>query len=729
MKLKLRLTLIIAAMMLVMIAGISGILLYQARELQKGAARETLENVTGLYARELLAQYQHYYDAIAYISQIMDGYRQIKMEERRDRYKEILFSVLEANPQFVGLFTIWKPGIIDSLESDYAGAPGSDETGYFIPWYYRETPASRIELKYYSNYREVLSLLNDDAQARKPVLANPEFWTLGGKQNLVVTMHVPIIIQETREVIGVVGINIDLSVSQDVVTSIKPYGSGYASLYAHDGTIVAHPQLERIGKEFHDLVRQGFGSQGVTAIEGSIQSGTPVITSNKVTIIQTYPFAIGETGINWTMISIVPVKTVMAAVTSLTNFTVVLALATLIIAAVVILFIAGNIAKPIVKISYTLKDISEGEGDLTKSIDYKSNDEIGDLARYFNQTLDKIKHLIITIKQQAAALFNIGNELASNMNETAAAINQITANIQSIKGRVINQSASVTEANATMEQITININKLNEHIERQTSSVAQSSSAIEEMLANIQSVTHTLVKNTDNVKDLDAASEVGRSGLQEVATDIQAIARESEGLLEINAVMENIASQTNLLSMNAAIEAAHAGEAGKGFAVVADEIRKLAESSGEQSKTISTVLKKIKDSIDKITKSTDGVLNKFEAIDLGVRTVSDQEGNIRNAMEEQSAGSQQILEAIGQLNEITQMVKGSSTEMLKGSREVIQEGKNLEMVTQEITNGMNEMAAGADEINTAVAEVNTISGENKRNIDILVQEVSRFKVE
>jgi methyl-accepting chemotaxis protein len=181
--------------------------------------------------------------------------------------------------------------------------------------------------------------------------------------------------------------------------------------------------------------------------------------------------------------------------------------------------------------------------------------------------------------------------------------------------------------------------------------------------------------------------------------------------------------------MNAAIEAAHAGEAGKGFAVVADEIRKLAESSGEQSKTISTVLKKIKDSIDKITKSTDSVLNKFAAIDGGVKTVSDQEANILNAMEEQNAGSKQILEAVGQVNEITQMVKSSAQEMLEGSRQVIQESKNLELVTQEISNGMNEMAAGADQINTAVTRVNTISGNNKESIDILVREVSKFKVD
>ncbi|MDR0878575.1 MAG: methyl-accepting chemotaxis protein [Treponema sp.] len=410
-------------------------------------------------------------------------------------------------------------------------------------------------------------------------------------------------------------------------------------------------------------------------------------------------------------------------------FTIVLISAAIIVASVIltILLFRSIIIRPVKKIIEVLQQV--GKGDLTRQIKLTTTDEIGEMAGYFDDTLDSLKNLVLIIKKEAQSLMDIGNDLASNMTETAAAINEITANIQSIKGRVINQSASVTETNATMEQITVNINKLNDNVEAQTASVNQSSSAIEEMLANIQSVTSTLVKNTENVTDLTDASGVGKTGLQGVAQDIQEISRESEGLLEINVVMENIASQTNLLSMNAAIEAAHAGEAGKGFAVVADEIRKLASSSGEQSKTISTVLKKIKDSIDKITNSTNTVLNKFESIDSGVRTVSDQEENIRNAMEEQSVGSQQILEAIGKLNDITLLVKNGSIEMLEGSGEIIKEGKNLEAVTQEITNGMNEMALGADQINEAVDHVNVISGKNKENINTLVDAVSRFRVE
>jgi methyl-accepting chemotaxis protein len=380
-------------------------------------------------------------------------------------------------------------------------------------------------------------------------------------------------------------------------------------------------------------------------------------------------------------------------------------------------------------INAILREISAGEGDLTKRIAIKRNDEIDELAGYFNLTLDKIRDLIAAIKDQAAKLSGIGSELAVRMNETATTINKITAGIQNIKGQMISQSASITETGATMEQLTANIDRLGTNVEEQTGSVAQSSSAIEEMLANIQSVTSTLVRNAENVQKLSSAAEDGRTGLQEVSQEIREIAKESEGILEINSVMQNIASQTNLLSMNAAIEAAHAGEAGRGFAVVADEIRKLAENSGKQSKTISAVLKKIKSEIDRITISTNTVLEQFTAIDDGVKTVSGQEFQIRNAMEEQGQGSQQILEAVSRLNEITQRVKQNSLEMLEGSKEVIQESRRLESVTQELTSGINEMAGGTSQINAAVSRVNDISGSNKTCIKALADEVSKFKIE
>jgi len=398
------------------------------------------------------------------------------------------------------------------------------------------------------------------------------------------------------------------------------------------------------------------------------------------------------------------------------------------LAIVLTLFFMRMIFSPINKINVILKEIAMGEGDLTKRININRKDEIEELAKYFNMTLDKIRNLVIVIKKATENLHSVGGDLATQMQQTAGTIYNITANIETIKQKVTSQSASVTETGATMSQVTANIGKLDKNVEAQTESVSKSSSAIEEMLANINSVTQTLGRNAQSVQELIKVSDLGRSSLQKVTQDIQEIAKESEGLLQINSVMENISSQTNLLSMNAAIEAAHAGETGKGFAVVAGEIRKLAENAARQSKTISDVLKKIKVSIDTITVSTNTALEKFLLVDEQVRAVSEQETNIYSAMEEQGRGSKQIHEAINKLNELTQMVKRGSTEMFEGSKEVITESKNLERATAEISTGMNEISTGAEKINTSVNKVETISNTNKDCIDTLLKEVSKFKV-
>jgi methyl-accepting chemotaxis protein len=400
--------------------------------------------------------------------------------------------------------------------------------------------------------------------------------------------------------------------------------------------------------------------------------------------------------------------------------------AIILISLLIVFFVARTISSPLKSVKLVLEKIKEG--DLTTKTTTKSQDEIGEMIRLLNYTQEGIKNLIMNIKKEALSLSDTGNELATNMAETAAAVNEITENIQSIKTLVINQSASVSETHATMEQVLVNINKLDGLVEKQSANISQASSAVEEMAANINSVTATLVNNAENVNTLKDASEAGRSGLQGVAADIQEIARESEGLLEINTVMANIASQTNLLSMNAAIEAAHAGEAGRGFAVVADEIRKLAENSGKQSKTIMTVLKKIKSSIDKITRSTGSVLSGFEAIDTSVKVVSEQEKHIRNAMEEQKTGSRQIVEGVLQVKEVTDQVRSGSHEMLRGSTEVINESSELGKATEEIASSINEMASGAQQMKVAMNHVNDISKKNRSNIALLLEEVARFKV-
>jgi len=731
MKIGAKLVIIITAVNLVCIGGLTiSSLVFSSTQI-RSLVDEDIRAVSVNAESKIKMMLETTMSEIRAIGNVMSNFDIIRVEARRQFLNAMFFNLITNTPDILGIWAIMEPNVLDGLDAAYANTEGTDGSGRFLTNYFRTN--GKINFAAVTNYEGTGSIANSyrkNLSTGKEMILDPYYYEVEGKNVLMTSLAVPV--NYRGKVIGMAGVDIALTEIQTLAEQIKPLGDGITAVFSNEGIIVAHPDVSRLGKKMQDTEGDMTGSYLETLIK-SVKNGTSLEfevysekEKNKM-IVVTQPCTIGNTGTPWAISVGVKEKTVMAPVYRMSLLLVTLGILSMGIITVIILLVTRTIIAPLKSMEKVFLTI--GEGDFTPTVKTHTRDEIGNIGRSLNLTLEKIRNLVSTIKNQTASLFTVGNELAASMTETAASINEITSNIQSINGRVINQSATVTETSATMEQIIANIEKLSAYVNNQSASVAESSSAIEEMLANIQAVTDTLVKNANNVNKLNEASQIGRKSLEEVAGDIQEIARESEGLLEINSVMENIASQTNLLSMNAAIEAAHAGEAGKGFAVVADEIRKLAESSGEQSKTISSVLKKIKDSIDKIGKSTGNVLGKFEDIDGGVKTVAQQEENIRNAMEEQNTGSKQILEAIAQLNEITQQVKSGAEEMFEGSKEVIKESKNLGQVTEEITGGMKEMAIGADQINITVNEVNETSAKNKESIDILVQEVSRFKVE
>jgi len=394
----------------------------------------------------------------------------------------------------------------------------------------------------------------------------------------------------------------------------------------------------------------------------------------------------------------------------------------------IIFGVSLGLSRSLQKTADALKEIAQGTGDLTVSLPVKGKDELTDIARYFNETIGKIADTIRSIGANTADMEVTGTNLANNMLETASAIRQITATTETVKEKMLNQAASVTETAATVEEIIRTIKQLNGSIEMQTGSVAQSSFSIEQMVANIASIGQTLGKTEQIIKDFVSATGDGKATLVTSNAVTQKIAEESGSLMEASSVIQHIASQTNLLAMNAAIEAAHAGEAGKGFAVVADEIRKLAEESSTQGKTITTTLKTLSGEIETLSSSSKTVEEKFNAIFNLAEQVKEMSDRLTEAMREQENGSKEVLTAIKSINTVTTEVQAGSEEMLKGGEGVAEEMQKLDSLTRVITESMNEMASGAIQINNAVQEVSEITQKNKRSIESLAEEVSKFKV-
>ena len=392
-----------------------------------------------------------------------------------------------------------------------------------------------------------------------------------------------------------------------------------------------------------------------------------------------------------------------------------------------IAFIVGkSITKPIKELLPAIEDMARGK--LTSKISIKSGDEIGRMAREFNTALSALQIMVGSTGKSVTELESMTHELTENMMETAASMNQITTNIRKLQQKTILQAESVDETDSVvgdMRDYTLNLNSL---IENQVDALSESSSAIEQMVANIKSVTQILAVNFESIETLIKASEEGRDGMQQLAGIVRTIEKNSDGLIEAINVIQNISSQTNLLSMNAAIEAAHAGEAGKGFAVVADEIRKLAESSSNEGKTISSVLGNLKEKIMDVTVLADKSDLHFTNILERIEEVRNQESAIKLAMEEQNAGSSMVLNSVEQINSITAEVRSGAEKMSDGCRNVSDRMNGLKTATVEMRSSMDEMTNGAETVNEAVQNINSITQQNGNSIAALAGEVSKFEV-
>jgi methyl-accepting chemotaxis protein len=374
-----------------------------------------------------------------------------------------------------------------------------------------------------------------------------------------------------------------------------------------------------------------------------------------------------------------------------------------------------------------LRQMTSGEKDLGGRVMISSVDELALIGGFVNEFNSNLALSINELKESQKRLNGLGQELTQSAIDSSSAISQIAANIATVGKKILEQADGVSESSSAVEEIAKNIESLDALVADQAASVTEASASIEEMVANIGTITSSIDKVATQFSALQSATGAGKEALTGSSNRIQLIAERSKTLLEANKVITAIAAQTNLLAMNAAIEAAHAGDAGRGFSVVADEIRHLAETSAGQSKKISQEIKDVQNAIAEVVNASRGTQDSF---DLVARLVGETDALVREvnqAMQEQKSGSIQILEALGAMNNVTNQVRSGSREMSAGNTTVLAAVTHLRENTEEIKENMDQMSVGARGIDGYAKKVAELAKGTMETIETVQSAVGGFK--
>ncbi len=515
--------------------------------------------------------------------------------------------------------------------------------------------------------------------------------------------------------IGFAGVAMNLNKVSDKIKHSLPSENSWIGLIDSNNYISLCSSEEFFEKDANDFIA---GLKNNEEISGLQYFNDPAL--GKV-VVRKQQIA----GIPYWMIVTVPVKDFVPSLGSILGYSILWSIILLIVSIILSTFLMQFLFSKFVRMDSVFKKIASGNFTVKAE---QSNSEIGIIAKYLNSTVEKIRLSILNIRNTTDNMQKTSETLASNMTETAASVTQISENIENVKAKIETQNKSVINTVSAMSQISETIKQLNTHIDNQTGSLAESTQSIMNMVENIKTISSIAEQNLQAVADLDTATEKGKDAVKLVVDTARIITGESEGLLEAISVIQNTASQTNLLAMNAAIEAAHAGEAGKGFAVVADEIRKLAEESGTQGKTITKVLQELKQRIEHLNTVGPLVSEQFENITKMMNFVSLQEDRIIKAMYTQSTNSEQVMNSISGINSITEKVRYGSSEISSAIHQVSQELTKLMQLTQVINQSMSEVTTGTSQINNGVQETVEFVVSNKENITKVVGEMEQFIV-
>ncbi len=460
------------------------------------------------------------------------------------------------------------------------------------------------------------------------------------------------------------------------IDPIKIGESGYAFMLDHSGLTIAHPDKSQIMQT--NMADFDFGRE-------MLEKKSGIISYSYEGVRKQVAFISLET-LNWIVAVNIPHEEMIAPAVSLGRVNFLVAMAVIAVATVLIIFITSTVVKPINQVVAGLKDVAEGDGDLTKRIEVKSQDEVAELARWFNVFIEKIQIIISDVAHNATNLNNASKELAGISELMSNGADQTSSKANTVAVAAEEMSANITSV-ATVMDMTVN-------------NLGMVAGAAEEMSATINEI----AKNTERGREITDQA-VGQTS--EASSQIEELGSAAQQIGKVVEAITEISEQVNLLALNATIEAARAGDAGKGFAVVANEIKELARQTADASG-------EIKKQVDGIQRSTDGTISRIEGIMQVVGKVSDIVTTIATSVEEQSVTTREIAGNVANASQGLSEVNESVSQSSKVATDIAEE-------ISEVMQAANEMSNSSSQVNASSSELANLAGK-------LNEMVGRFRV-
>ena len=507
-----------------------------------------------------------------------------------------------------------------------------------------------------------------------------------------------VVFDENQRAIGVIAADILVTKLNEIIQASLTFPQEPFYLVNEEGLYITHADVSAVMKN-NVFTEELFAPFRTSALTTDSFSSTQHGTSFRSVRIPS---------VGWTIVSAIPVSVIFAEIN---QFMLNLAIASFIILILIAALLAFLIYRKLALPLRSINRIAEGLAaqDFTVSINKFRSDEIGEIQYALIKIRDSLKESIHSLSQNLIKITADEKQLNTVIAESSESVGLISGSMETIQGESKVQLETLRQTRSHIDEIVKSIDTLNDAVNTQASSIGDSSTSIEEMVANIESIRTTMHDSKGAMEALGSSSQAGHSMLIRLSNEVKKIYEQSSTLQNANKTIADIAAQTNLLAMNAAIEAAHAGETGKGFAVVSGEIRKLAELSTRQSNNISDEIKKMEKEIGSITLVCEETVKSMENIFTEIKALNNSVSILNTAVDEQASGGSRILGSLKNIQETTGNVRDGSETIHRQSNFIQQEAGKLQQISENVTKQVDEVKTASTNISYFLQQAKAIA--------------------